>query len=172
MVQTYTHVVVGVALGTTLFHDNYPAQVACIISSVAPDVPAASQFLFDLLHGRKPLEHQGNKLMLLQEISHSLPLWILLLLLTWLLNFSWQVIGYALAVGGIGHILIDVFTHGKGSKEKRKFTGLTFIWPLQFDLRTFGVWEYRIYPGILRPKLPEVILILVCFVIIVVAFVL
>lgn len=156
--QTYTHLVIGGALGAWLFPNSWSAQAACVGAAVLPDLVMIPVFLKDKLAGRQPMQNQSSALMVLKEIGHSLLLWLGLLICSW----GWYEVSdtqlslwlLAAAVSGVSHVAIDIFTHGRGPKPARPYweTDLKFLWPTKIDLRPMGLWEYRYGHGILRPK--------------------
>lgn len=161
--QTYTHAIVGLALGVTFFRNNPVAQLACAATAMVPDLVMVPQFINDRLAGREPLKIQSKFLLFLKEVGHSLVVWAALAaLVLWFVPPELKAIGLAITLGGFSHGFIDVFTHGSGPKETRPYwdTDLTFVWPLPFDLRPCGIWEYRHTPPDLVPKLFEMIVIL------------
>lgn len=158
--QTYTHAAIGAALGAAFFPGDYVAEAALVTASVAPDLVMVPAFLVDKLAGRKPLEYQTEELMVLKEMSHSVVLWSGFLALVWLFGLIAPL--YAFALGGLAHVVVDVFTHGSGPKENRPFweTDLAFMWPLPLDLRPLGLWEYRKDAGDLTPKAFELFVLI------------
>ncbi len=146
------------ALGAALFTDNYLAQAVCVAASVIPDFALIPQYVSDRRAGRKPLVHQSRMTILLREIGHSIPLWVSLGVLFHLfLPQDLRAVGDALALGGLGHALVDVFTHGTGPKETRPYweTDIKSMWPFPIDLRPLGIWEYRIDQGSVWTKPQE-----------------
>jgi membrane-bound metal-dependent hydrolase YbcI (DUF457 family) len=172
IVQTYTHVAIGVAAAEVCFPGNRMAEAVCIIASAVPDLTMVPQYGFDLLAGRQPMTQQSSRLMLAKEIGHSLPLWALLGLIGTFLPLALGLVVLASAAGGFLHIVVDILTHGTGPKENRPYwnTDTKFMWPTPYDLRPFGVWEYRIDYGTLRPKPFEACVLLFCVVAVAIGF--
>lgn len=152
--QPYTHALAGVAAGISFFPDNYFAQAACAVSSVAPDVVSALQFLIDKLQKRRAFsdseETKGR--IFLRSISHCF--WVLLAAI-----IASALIGncilIAFCVGAGSHLIMDILTH---NGKEYQATDQKFFWPLSIKLT--GIWEYRYGQGILRPKPFELV---VCF---------
>lgn len=152
--QTYSHALTGAALGAMIFQHEPVLQIGCVIGSVSPDMTLAVQYAIDLVLGRPPMTQQGKLAMLLKEIAHSIPVWLLALMLGWVFREMIGNVLLAFALGGITHIIVDVLTHGTGPRKSRPYwdTDLKFVWPLPIDLRPLGLWEYRKAPGDLTPK--------------------
>ncbi len=162
--QTYTHVLMGGVIAAVFFRDNTIAQAGCVIASAAPDLTMVPQYLIDLAQKRQPMTQQSKRLMLFKEIGHSLPIWLFLTILGLVLP-SPAILAFGL--GGLTHSIVDILTHGTGSKENRPYwdTDLKFMWPTPLDLRPLGLWEYRIGPGVLRPKKFELFTDIACVII-------
>ncbi len=169
MAHTLTHLLVGVPVGWTFgwtfFPDTYYLGILfCAGASIAPDLVMVPQFAFDRFRGRKALKKQSSTMMFWKEVGHSLPLWgtftlVALFLPLWILSA---------AIGGLLHAVIDVPTHGKGTRKDRQDpenpdinfwdTDATYMWPTRMDLRPFGLCEYRRGTGNLKPKWPELVI--------------
>lgn len=150
--QTYTHVLVGVAAGISFFPDNYFAQAACAVSSVAPDAISALQLFSDKLQKRMAFSEETKGRIFLRSISHSF--WILLAAVIASVLIGNHIL-IAFCVGMGSHWVIDVLTH-KGKEYQA--TDQKFFWPLSVKLPS--VWEYRYGHGILRPKPFELVVCL------------
>lgn len=155
--QTYTHALMGGAIATALFPHEPIAAVAIVAGSIAPDVPLAVQFARDLVTKRPPMSDQPKLILILKEVSHSIPLWLMVAYATtqWPDNdlaktlkiFAW---------GVLLHCLVDALTHGG---EEYRDTDQGLLWPLKAKLSGLvGIWEYRIQTGSLQPKPFEVFL--------------
>jgi membrane-bound metal-dependent hydrolase YbcI (DUF457 family) len=151
--QTYTHAWIGGAVGVILFPNNIAGQIACVAGSILPDVVMIPQFLWDKVNGRQPLKTQSSFLMSLKEIAHSLPIWSILTIVGATILSTYDIL-FAIGVGGLLHVFIDIITHGTGPKENRPYwdTDVKFMWPTRTDLRPLGLWEYRYGHGVLAPK--------------------
>ncbi len=77
--QTYTHLLVGLCIGTLAFRDDSTEILACTAGSTLPDLVMVPLFVLDTLRGRKPLAQQGPALRVLKNLSHSAPLWFILM---------------------------------------------------------------------------------------------
>lgn len=150
--QTYTHALVGVAAGISFFPDNYFAQAACAVSSVAPDAISALQFFADKLQKRRAFSEETKGRIFLRSISHSF--WILLAAIM-ASALTGDYILIAFCVGAGSHLIIDILTH---NGKEYQATDQKFFWPLSVKLPS--VWEYRYGHGILRPKPFEAIVVL------------
>lgn len=117
------------------------AQLACLVSSVGPDVVMAPQFFLDKMRGKQPLLEQGPFLLAIKEMSHSLILAIASVALGLWLH---QPLITAFGVGWVGHIVVDILTHGDPTFQA--LGDPHYIAPLG-SLRKAGVWEYRIKTG-------------------------
>lgn len=155
--QTYTHLSVGCLLGALCFPRNHWAQAAFVAGSIAPDVVSAAKFALDKSHGIQPFSHESKGLLILTEISHSIPIWLFLgwlaqaacpwLLVKSLVNAFW--------LGDLSHLAIDALTH---ANNKEWTVGM--LWPIPGHLPGWiGVWEYRYGNGILRPKPVEAVIL-------------
>lgn len=146
--QTYTHLLLGTAMGKTLFHDEPMVNIVMIMAgSVLPDFVAIAKYVIDRMRGAPPLAKQGRKLLLIQEISNSIFLWGLGLVVT--LYFSSNQFVTLLIASYVTHLIIDRLTHG--GKEYME-TDPSFMWPLPGKvLRGFGVLEYRYGHAVLWP---------------------
>jgi membrane-bound metal-dependent hydrolase YbcI (DUF457 family) len=162
--QTYTHMAMGAVLGTAFSPGNHIAEAVCVIASAVPDLTMVPQYALDMLAKRQPMTKQSSGLMIAKEIGHSLPLWFLIFILTIFFVSPMQSIALAGVLGGLAHIIVDVLTHGTGSKSSRPYwdTDTKFMWPTQYDLRPLGLWEYRIDYGVLRPKPFELFVLFAC----------
>lgn len=139
--QTLTHALTGVVVGTIVFPGNTAAQSCCVIASVTPDLVLAPQLVIDKMNGRKPFVVQGKGVVLAKEISHSLPMALLMTILAD--YYGWQVATFS-ALCWAMHILLDGMTH---TGERYRSTDQTCIWPFEKSFpplsRVIGVWEYR-----------------------------
>lgn len=156
--QTYTHLSVGCLLGALCCPQNHWAQAACAAGSIAPDVVSAAKFAFDKSRGMQPFSHKPKGLLILAEISHSIPIWLFLGWLTGTLC-PWPIIRPLIGtflLGGLIHEVIDGLTHIEG---KYRDTDCSLLWPIPVWLPDLiGIWEYRYGLGILRPKRPEAVI--------------
>lgn len=155
--QTYTHALIGGALGAMIF-DSVPKQVVLIVGSVLPDLVMVPLFILDKIKGRKALAEQGYLTRNSKEISHSLPLSLFCLLSTGL--FSWNTYTDLLAVFFMAmatHIVMDGLTH---CGEKYKTTDQSCLWPWKSPKlgSICGIWEYRYDHGVLKPKPLELLI--------------
>jgi membrane-bound metal-dependent hydrolase YbcI (DUF457 family) len=159
--QTYTHGFFGMAGGALLFPNNPIVQIAFIAGSVAPDLVMIPKFVLDKVRGRPPMEEQSDTLMLLKNVSHSIPLWLVGLVVGWLYQPSMlAMLLFACALGGLIHPLIDRPTH---CDPEYRDTENTYLWPLPFDLndiKWLSLWEYRSRHGDLWPKWQEAVVCL------------
>ena len=154
----HTHLVVGACIGALVFDHNYAAVVACTTGAVAPDTVMIPPFIVDKLRGWQPLAQQGPLLLLLKNLSHSVPLWMILCIVGW---YTHPLI-FALAIGGLSHPLIDMFTHGNPELNEQDSR---YFWPVQKNPWNIGTWDYRYRPGDLWPIKPlEKIVLVVCVV--------
>ena len=163
MAQTYTHGLTSLAVVSWLLPQHLLVQFSFVVGSVLPDLvtfgPDAGRVFWNegplaLLKSLPALmKAQTPQVMRRKEISHSLLLWgfaCLMLMGLMLYPENWWI--FAVFAGLFSHGLTDVFTHGKGDKFEPRY-----CWPL---LRPrlgdrFGICDYRIGPGVFRPKLLE-----------------
>ena len=150
--QPYTHFVIGGALGACLFPNEQILQLSCAVGGVIPDLAAAPQYAIDLIAGRKPMTKQSDRLILLKEISHSLPIWILAVIIIIVSKSIWpdfiyQMIMVAM-IGWFSHIPVDAISHNNPKFAKED---LTLMWPLGMKMH-IGNWDYRYDYGVLKPK--------------------
>ncbi len=144
-VQTYTHLLLGVAGGIALFPDSRVEQIAFTVGSVLADTEAARIMIIDVLKKRAPFAQQSEFSKGIVEWWHSLLLWVAITV-TALVVPSNGLLPFAL--GGIIHVVIDIFTHsGEGKYESDP----TFLYPLRWRLN-LCIWEYRYDHGVLMPK--------------------
>lgn len=157
--QTYTHMVIGGAVGAVCFLHEPVAQAAFILGAVIPDVPMIMLFGLDRIAGRSPLVEQSKGWIFAKNICQSFFLWAGFLIGGLLGSASLL----ALGLSGLVHILIDVLTHGDS-----KYNGNdgTYAWPLH--LESIAGWDYRHGTGILwPPKIFEATVLCVGIVVIV-----
>jgi len=154
----------GAALGQCLFPHSPLCQGLTILGSIEPDLVLVPKFAIDKLRGRQPFATQSSKLMLLKELSHSLPINTLLLIVG--LAMGWTAIE-AFFVGTGVHILVDALTH---CGIEYRDTDQSCVWPFQNRLSKLGamigIWEYRYAPGVLIPKPAEAVILTVMIAII------
>jgi hypothetical protein len=124
--QTYTHLGVSLVVSQIFFPEDNFSQILVVGASLVPDVPAASMFVLDKFRGRQPLKEQGKVFLIIQEIFHSL--------LVWLITGFWRPV----FIGAYSHLILDWISH---SDERFRKTDPSMIWPLPWKLR--GVFEYR-----------------------------
>lgn len=159
--QTYTHAVLGAALGATLFPDNLILQGSCAIGATIPDIVYMPQYLVDVAIGRKPLTTLSKRLLVIREVSHSIPFWMVAALATFTISSIWPNLftsfGWAVTIGGLTHPPIDVFTHNNPD-----LGSYGMLWPFETRLRV-GSWDYRKSHGNLTPKPFEVFVLVVFF---------
>ena len=146
--QTFTHAVVGVALGSLLFPES-PVLTACLVfGSVAPDLVLVPEFIIDKLAGRVPFSGElGFMRKFFLKPSHSMVLWSLLVWLGWIISQPLWV----LAIGGVLHLFIDLCSHGDPEMNRRD---PPYLWPITKQKLHVGNWEYRIAVGQLWPVKP------------------
>lgn len=148
--QTYTHAFMGIALGSKLFPNSTTAVICCAVGSILPDIAAAGMFFIDKMKRKQPLKEQNGYFLAVQEIVNSLILWGAVFLVTLLLGGKYSLI---LSASYFAHLAIDVLTHGGPEYSK---TDPSYLWPFRSKiLRKLAICEYRIGPGILRPKFFE-----------------
>ena len=143
--QTYTHLLFGVAAGRLLLPSDTGGQLLAVAGSIAPDLVMIPSYALDVLRGRTPMKVQSPRLIALKELSHSLPFWVMAALVSAGLDWHYNLV---FCLGVVFHILIDALTHVEiGPADP------SLLWPLPINLVVYtGVWEYRYGPGILRPK--------------------
>lgn len=150
--QTYTHALMGGVLGSKLFPNSTTAVICCAVGSILPDIAATVMFFIDKMRGKQPLKEQTNYFLAVQDIVNSLILWGAVLLVTLLLGGKYSLL---ISASYFAHLVVDVLTHGKGAEDNQ-----SYLWPFRSKiLRNLSVCEYRIGPGILRPKNFEVAVI-------------
>lgn len=125
--QTYTHVAVTALASQFLFSGDNTAQAIMVGASVVPDIPAATQFALDVLNKKQPLAEQSKGFVLVQEICHSLIVWLIALIFP-----------FPAFCGIYFHLLLDAISH---SGEEFRKTDPGMIWPLPWKVR--GLFEYR-----------------------------
>ncbi len=125
--QTYTHFFVTAAVSQILFPGDNVAQATMVAATIIPDVPAATQFALDVMNKKPPLLHQSKGFVMVQEICHSLVVWLIALMFP-LPAFC----------GIYSHLLLDVISHS-GDEFKEVDPGM--LWPLPWKVR--GLFEYR-----------------------------
>lgn len=173
MAQTFpTHVVAGawiaemVLLSSPISFTQTESVLimgAGIVGAVAPDLVMVPMFVMDKIRGRQPMTEQGPVIMALKELSHSIPIWSMMLFVTLFIPRSIysQVMSMFMVSGLLGGILPDIPTH---SEEKYKDTDCTFLYPFNGFFKWMrGVdrirwpndtWEYRYGHGVLWPLKP------------------
>lgn len=117
-----------------------------IAASVAPDIPTAIKLVEGKLRGVNTMtdEHQSEEFVLLKSIVHSIPLALVVVIAG-----IWLPLLVPTGIGWLIHNLVDLTTHGRKSYT----TDNLFLWPLRADIAQYlGFWEYRIGPGVLKPK--------------------
>lgn len=163
--QTYTHFLVGGALGCSLFPTSTLAQFSCACGGVVPDLVLLPKYVLDRIRGRQAFTEQSSWLLLIKELSHSIPFWGVLWLICWYFvagaaPLVWK-IGNAFLLGFLSHLIIDALTH---CGEKFRSTDQGMLWPLKLKLGALvGLWEYRYDHGVLKPKLFELCVDICCF---------
>lgn len=172
--QTFpTHVVAGVWISemilvyspeTFTITEGALLVGAGIAGAIAPDLVMVPMFLMDKVRGKQPMTKQGPDIMALKELSHSIPVWLLAMLLV-IIIFPHGILaqlGFVFTLSGLfGGVLPDIPTH---SEERFKETDCTFLYPANsFFKHTLGIdrirwpnenWEYRYDHGILWPLKP------------------
>ncbi len=160
--QTYTHITIAAMIWAIIQQAWLKAQAGwklflgmalCGFGAIIPDIPAA---IFVFL-GKPPELHEKYQepkwLLVTKAISHSLFIWLITFLLVIYYRTSiahWQY-WLALLIGGTSHCVVDILTHaGKEYAE----TEPNYFWPSYWPKfgQIFGLWEYRIAPGVLKPK--------------------
>lgn len=161
-VQTYTHLLIGGAIGAVWFREDPAAQASLVIGSCAPDLVMVPSFLLDKVRGRVPLKEQGPAVIAMKKASHSIPLSLFFWLFPWPLQQSLGIFFAAVFL----HACIDELTHGIGAA---KICDESCFWPFTLEFeglrQKIGIWEYRYGPGVLRPKPLEAFICLVLLVI-------
>lgn len=159
--QTYTHAMVGLAVGMAIAPHNAILQEFCVVGSVAPDLSVGPFYLIDRVKGRVPTFANWPQWLPLVEAAHSLIIWSLVVLIalisTWIWGNQWLLM---LCAGGLMHTIIDLPTHnGRQKSIYTEWDSAGFLWPWKFKLgKIFGIYEYRghDYPGLIL-KWPEAI---------------
>lgn len=167
--QTFpSHALMGVLVAevsiTTGFSEGYDwlaVWSVCFLGAIAPDMVMVPMFLRDKLQGRQPMTEQGILTMTLKEISHSIPVWSILLgIVIGLMNEGVirDMCILFLIAGIIGGVIPDIPTH---SEERFRATDCTFLYPFgPLTKALIGTdtlrwksdrWEYRIDFGIPWP---------------------
>jgi membrane-bound metal-dependent hydrolase YbcI (DUF457 family) len=145
--QTYTHILIGSALGACLHPGDLTAQGACVFGALLPDVAQVPSYLVDRARGRQPLATVRPEVLRVKFAAHSILVWGTLLGAA--LAVGW-IPFVAFCTGGLSHPLVDALTH-KDARYRENDAG--FLWPLSLRLARYtGLWEYRIDHGVLRPK--------------------
>lgn len=161
----------GAAVGAAMFPTSPCAQALCTIGAAFPDMPIVAQVLVDKYKDR-PLfscEQEGTIWFLTKEISHSPLCWGLGLMFAPFLGSFWGIQFAAFFIGILSHCFTDIFSH---SGSEFRATDQSLAWPFyQVGLVPklggfFGLWkwDYRHNPPTLKPKWPESIVIIICFV--------
>lgn len=162
--QTYTPALVGGVIGVLSNPNSLSAQLSCALTACGPDLVMVPRFLVDKRKGKLPLANPSSDLRLAYEITHSLPIWILLCST---LSFFVSVnnLSLSLSLSWLSHLIIDALTHCDSRFAKND---QTMLWPLKTQLGTVvGIWDYRYDYGILRPKPFETLIDLVAVLIII-----
>jgi hypothetical protein len=167
--QTFpSHAIMGIVVAevciATGLMDNYGRLVVwsiCFLGAITPDMVMVPMFLRDKLQGRHPMTKQGPLMMTLKEISHSIPVWLILFGITISLMHEGVVRNMStlfLIAGIVGGVIPDIPTH---SKEQFRETDCTFLYPFGALTKTLiGIdtlrwksdrWEYRFDHGVLWP---------------------
>ncbi len=153
--QTYTHAVLGAALGATLFPDNLVLQGSCAVGAMVPDLVYVPQYLIDVAIRRKPLTTLSRRLLTVREVSHSIPFWTAAVMGMSIVASIWpnflSAMAWSITIGGLTHPPIDVFTH-----NDPLLGSYGMLWPFRIRLR-IGSWDYRKSHGDLTPKPFEVL---------------
>lgn len=157
IMQTYSHLAIGVLAGAIAFPDNPAAQASCIIGSIAPDIILAPPFILDKWRGRQALTEQSGRLLQAKEVINSLPL--SLLFVGFAFMFAGPVWLVAFLTGYTTHLIVDVLTH---AGRQYADTDPSFAWPLRVKLgQRFGIGEYRYDFGVLKPKPAEIVILII-----------
>lgn len=155
--QTYTHLMMGAALGLGMFPNQPIAQLAIVAGSVAPDLSMIPAFAWDKLNGRQPLAVQTKLTMFLKNIGHNFWLWFLgTIIVARLAPLPIALVVFAFGIGGIIHLLVDLVSHNDPRFEE---TEANLFWPMTKRPVGVGHWDYRYGHGKFRPKWPEVIVL-------------
>ena len=156
--RTYTHAVLGAALGAALFPDNSFFQGSFAVGAMIPDLVMVPQYLIDVAVGRKPMTAQSRRFIMMKELSHSIPLWTIatlgMFITTWLWPSFLASSVWAITIGGLSHLPVDILTHTSPGFAK---DDLGMLWPFKTRLRING-WDYRKDYGDLTPKTFEAII--------------
>ncbi len=174
--QTYTHLVIGAALGGAVAHIHVFQEVtpsvvvvATIVGAGLPDAATFIQMMQDIIwYKRAPFSESKNQRiwMFLKEVSHGGP-WMIATLwwLTTLGRSSLTIVLGALLLGLISHVIIDAMTH---CGEEFRETDVSCLWPLNPILTSklageiVGVAEYRYAHGVVtRLKTFELITLVI-----------
>lgn len=162
MAQTYTHGLVGAVIGLKLFPDSFAIQAVCAIGAMVPDCTIVPYYIRDISLGKHPCKEQGKIQQLVSEISHSLPLLVVFIAFTFFLRGIYQdnffKIILMFEIGVLSHIVLDVLTH---KNPNRKYPiERSMMWPIKkAHLNAFAILDYRYDAGSVRPKLLEIIAI-------------
>jgi hypothetical protein len=167
--QTFpSHALMGVLVAevsmTTDLIEGYSrvaVWLVCFLGAIAPDMVMVPMFLRDKLQGRQPMTSTGPIMMAIKEISHSIPVWLLLLMIAlYFVNNSAPRDMFMLFItaGLVGGVIPDIPTH---SEERFRETDCTFLYPFGPLTRVLigtetlrwksNRWEYRIDHGVLWP---------------------
>ncbi len=146
--QTYTHVPIGFIVGSLVFPHDLIAQGAVVAGSIVPDIPAAWKMFHDLRKKEKPFEKWGLGERFIFEVGNSIVVYVLFALLSFWVSIPLFAFFFGCAV----HIVIDILTHGGVEFHG---TEPSYAWPFSIHLsEKFGIYEYRVAPGVLWPPKP------------------
>ncbi|MDH3684908.1 MAG: metal-dependent hydrolase, partial [Myxococcales bacterium] len=122
--QTYTHLLIGAALGACLHPSDLVAQGACAAGAMLPDVAQVPSYLLDRSKGRQPLATVRPEVLRAKFAAHSLLVWATLLAVACVVGWPPFL---AFCAGGLSHPLVDALTH---KEEKYWANDAGFLWPL------------------------------------------
>jgi len=175
MAQPITHIVGGALVAQTAIthayvsYDNTFTGILIlyalgIIGAFAPDSVMVPEFLTDKLRGKQAMTDQGEWVLEVTDLSHSLPIWLGVSFVCWFYWFSLPENTYVsmtfLAV--YSALMVGVFPDVPTHSEKRfEVTDCTFLYPYnELCNRLFGFskirwphekWEYRFNHGVIWP---------------------
>lgn len=154
--QTYTHLLIGAAVGALLYPNQALAPAAFTAGSIAPDIALIPLFVYDKIRHKQALADQDQFTMIAKEISHSLPITAILAVILSQSNDDFIKLLAIFFAGMALHIMIDSLTH---CGERFRDTDQSCVWPIPgLKLGAWvGLWEYRYDHGVLKPKPLEAI---------------
>jgi len=147
--QTYTHGLSGLLMGTILFPNNIWGQIVCMTGAIAPDLYLAPKLVIDKLAGRRPFTQRSKNFMTAVEVFNSVPLALFFLYLMGLLAIPYL---FFFFLSYMLHLVVDALTHSLQNDA-------SYLWPWKRKF-SIAIWEYRFNDGknIFKPKFPEAML--------------